>query len=141
MDNTVPVAIVESAARSAQLLRLSPRSLDPHVVGVAIFKTLPAPGSYQLLLLKRAKEEKDFAGAWEIPGGHIEESDETVLHAVVRETREETGQEIEAVLGRLDYMTWESSSGVSNVQLNYVVSISGGNPLVLSPKSTANGNG
>ncbi|KAI9828157.1 MAG: hypothetical protein M1832_003684 [Thelocarpon impressellum] len=114
--------------------------LDPtkrHVVGVAIIVTQPDQpnlGRYGLLILKRANEEQDFPNAWELPGGHIEKHDQTVFHAVVRETQEETGQEIDAVLGQLDDMLWESSSGASNVQLNYVVSVKAGKPVVLNPE-------
>ncbi|KAF2995090.1 hypothetical protein E8E13_003361 [Curvularia kusanoi] len=45
----------------------------------------------KLLLVQRAKEELAFANLWEIPGGGMDDTDETILHAAARELKEETG--------------------------------------------------
>ncbi|PVH85212.1 hypothetical protein DL98DRAFT_511712 [Cadophora sp. DSE1049] len=44
----------------------------------------------QILLIKRASTDF-FPNLWEVPGGSVESTDPTLLHAVVREGWEETG--------------------------------------------------
>ena len=144
-SNAVPASWATSTSTDksqvAQDPRLdsSPRSLDRtkrFVVGVAIFKTLhdqPASSRHQVLMLRRSASEDAFPNAWEIPGGHVEDDDESIRHAVARETLEETGQVVEDLLGEIEEMRWESK-GRTNVQLNYIVSIKGGKPVVLNPE-------
>lgn len=62
----------------------------PTVAGVA----LVAADTGRVLMLQRGMEdEKDPAGgAWELPGGHIEDGDATTLHGGIREWTEEVGQ-------------------------------------------------
>jgi 8-oxo-dGTP pyrophosphatase MutT (NUDIX family) len=83
---------------------------------------------HRLLLVKRAAHEVAFPNAWELPGGHVEDTDETVLHAVAREALEETGLAVGQVLGSLPEMRWQSERERSrpNVQLNYVVTVTSG---------------
>jgi 8-oxo-dGTP diphosphatase len=52
-------------------------------VGAAIFR------GDQLLLLRRAPSQRFLPGAWDIPGGHVEDG-ETLVEALRREVREET---------------------------------------------------
>lgn len=69
-----------------------PQDLDSAkrwVIGAAIFQH-PKSDNRSLLLLKRASHEYAFPDAWELPGGHVEETDEASAHAVVREVVEET---------------------------------------------------
>ncbi|KAF1980197.1 hypothetical protein BU23DRAFT_585972 [Bimuria novae-zelandiae CBS 107.79] len=47
----------------------------------------------ELLLIKRAASERAFPNFWEIPGGKVDEPDESLLHAAVRELKEETSLE------------------------------------------------
>ncbi|KAI9777493.1 MAG: hypothetical protein M1816_004715 [Peltula sp. TS41687] len=82
-------------------------------------------------MIKRAASEEAFPNAWELPGGHVEESDETMRHAVTREVLEETGQVVEQVVGEIDEMAWEGPT--TNVQLNYVVSVRAGQDVKLNP--------
>lgn len=44
-----------------------------------------------VLLLVRADHDKDRPGDWDLPGGGIEPTDESVEHGMVREIAEETG--------------------------------------------------
>lgn len=46
------------------------------------------------LLVRRSSANRNFAGCWEWPGGKVE-SGEDFVQALIRETREETGLEIE----------------------------------------------
>ncbi|MCJ1434041.1 hypothetical protein MMC27_003407 [Xylographa pallens] len=52
---------------------------------------LSTPPTTRLLLLHRAHTEPSFRNLWEIPGGGVEATDPTVLHALAREVFEETG--------------------------------------------------
>jgi len=65
---------------------------DKLVVGVAIFHPLiSAAKPIQILLVQRAAHESVYPGFYELPGGHVEDSDKTILDAAVREAAEETG--------------------------------------------------
>jgi 8-oxo-dGTP pyrophosphatase MutT (NUDIX family) len=108
-------------------LHSRPQDLDPAkrwVIGAAIFQN-PKSENRTLLLLKRASHEKAFPNAWELPGGHVEQTDETVAHAVKREVLEETSLVVSEIIGEIEPMTWESKSA-SNFQLNYVVTVQPG---------------
>ncbi|KAF1361215.1 hypothetical protein EJ07DRAFT_164777 [Lizonia empirigonia] len=61
---------------------------DVHIIctGAVVFNK-----EGKLLLVQRAKEEKAFPNVWEIPGGKMDDTDETILHAAARELKEETG--------------------------------------------------
>ncbi|KAE8165720.1 hypothetical protein BDV40DRAFT_297127 [Aspergillus tamarii] len=75
-----------------QRLHSRPQDLDPSkcwVIGAAIFQH-PTSENRSLLLLQRASHETAFPNAWELPGGHVEQTDDTVAHAVAREVLEET---------------------------------------------------
>ncbi|KAI9771998.1 MAG: hypothetical protein M1840_001286 [Geoglossum simile] len=101
-------------------------STKAFLVGVAIFRPSPDPdssGKYQLLVVKRAESEDTFPNNWEIPGGHVDESDLSVRHTVERETLEETSLVVDGVLGEFDELFWDSRKGKKNVQFNYVVTV------------------
>lgn len=44
-----------------------------------------------VLMIKRAERLSHHSGEWAFPGGMIEESDESAMHAALRETNEELG--------------------------------------------------
>lgn len=101
-----------------------PQDLDSAkrwVIGAAIFQH-PKSDNRSLLLLKRASHEDAFPDAWKLPGGHVEETNETIAHAVTREVVEETSLIVAKIIGEIEPMTWESKTR-SNVQLNYVVTV------------------
>ena len=84
----------------------------------------------QVLLLKRA----DFR-VWVLPGGMIEK-DESPSHAAVRETREETGYEVE--IDRLIGKYWNPRTRRgSNLQHVYEAHVTGGAPIRNGPETIA----
>lgn len=90
------------------------------VVGVAIFSP-----TKRLLLLKTAASEDMFPDMYEIPGGHAEDGDKTILSTVVRETHEETGLTVCRILGDFEGFEYEAGKGPT-VQLNFRVEVEGG---------------
>ncbi|KAJ9190812.1 hypothetical protein DTO164E3_9160 [Paecilomyces variotii] len=117
-----------------QRLHSRPQDLNPAkrwVIGAAIFQNSKSEDP-TLLLLKRAPHETAFPNAWELPGGHVETTDETVAHSVTREVLEETSQVVSEIIGELEPMTWESKTK-SNIQLNYVVTVEPGVTVKLNP--------
>ncbi|EGO02060.1 hypothetical protein SERLA73DRAFT_177778 [Serpula lacrymans var. lacrymans S7.3] len=108
------------------------------VVGVAIFR-LVASASHmssmkkELLLLQRASHEDTFPDMYEIPGGHVEDTDDTVLATVFRETFEETGLVVDRVVREFDGFEYPSRNGPT-VQLNFIVEVHDGGNVTLNPE-------
>lgn len=80
----------------------------------------------KLLLVQRAATESSFASLYELPGGHADtrDGDQTILDAVVRETREETGlivREIVSEFKGFEYVA--GKSGRITKQVNFVVRV------------------
>lgn len=61
-------------------------------IGIAVRGYVRAP-SGEVLLLRRDRRSRHFAGQWELPGGKLDPG-ETVEQALLREVREETGLSI-----------------------------------------------
>jgi len=79
-------------------------ALDRMEAAVAL--VIRAGAELDFLLIKRATSERDpWSGQMALPGGRWEQSDTGLLHTARRETREETGVNLEVVgspLGRLE---------------------------------------
>jgi 8-oxo-dGTP pyrophosphatase MutT (NUDIX family) len=60
-----------------------------------------------MLLVQRAKEEKAFPNLWEIPGGKVDDTDESILHGVARELKEEAGLDVTRVVRKVGEFGWE----------------------------------
>lgn len=93
--------------RSKVQLRLSHRSprgkpYDQFVVGAIIFSP-SSPSPPKLLLLKCSPNEEFCPNEFGIPGGNIEDTDVDILHGLKREVRAQTGLEIKAVVGQVDW--------------------------------------
>ena len=96
------------------------------VVGAVLFNP-----KGEVLVLKRSKSESFMSGIWEIPSGKVED-DEDIVHALTRETKEETGLEIASVEAYLGYFDYNSKSGTLTRQLNFLVK-SIGSDVVIQP--------
>ncbi|OSS47523.1 hypothetical protein B5807_07516 [Epicoccum nigrum] len=81
---------------------------DIHMIctGAVVFNN-----ASKLLLVQRAKEELAFANAWEIPGGAMDDTDKTILHAAARELKEETGLTAVRAVRKVTQITFTTAGG------------------------------
>ncbi len=83
-----------------------PLLLDEAYLQAAVAVVLRARPDLELLLIKRAQSERDpWSGHMALPGGRRDEDDDDLQTTAVRETREETGVDLDLrgrSLGRLD---------------------------------------
>ena len=87
----------------------------------------------RILLVKRAAHETAFPNSWELPGGHVEQSDSAVQGALFREIKEETGLVAYETFSKLNDMAWSGKTR-DNLQLNYVVTVQPPQQVVLDPE-------
>lgn len=83
------------------------------------------------VLLLRRKPEEFMGGLFELPSGKVEPG-ETLIGALEREVKEETGLRIKAVQAYLGCFDYQSGSGKPTRQFNYSATIFPGKPK-LSP--------
>ena len=107
-DDTHPDGLDASAAPSDEI------SL---VVGAVILD------GDRAFVQRRSLEQPLFPGCWDIAGGHVEDG-ETVVDALRREIREETGWELRRVLRKVTEMCWEAG-GRRRLELDYMVEVDG----------------
>ena len=120
-------------ACKAHISSTSPEPIDKITVGAAIIRL---DGSVpRVLLLKRIDQEKYHPGMFELPGGKVEETDETIFQTVIREVIEETlliVLEVIAPLQPIRYITEKKVADATGcefplrrrtVQLNYIVRV------------------
>lgn len=108
------------------------------VIGVAIFKGDSSTKQQSVLLVQRAAHETFLPNTWEIPGGHVESADATIIHAIFREILEETGLLVTHINGEFEPFAYPVDSGEKTLQLNFAVSIEEGMPITLSPNEHQN---
>ncbi len=88
----------------------------------------------EVLLVKRSKNSKTFAGMWSRPGGTIEFG-EKVEDALKREIKEEVGLDIEIIrfLGYSDHIMVEGGVNKHWISLGFLTKIVGGEIKNLEP--------
>lgn len=91
-----------------------PLVLEGNYVQASVALVLRARDPLELLLIKRAKSERDpWSGHMALPGGRRDPSDDDLLRTAVRETLEETAVDLErkgSPLGRLEEVAPSSPS-------------------------------
>lgn len=103
---------------------------DKIVVGAVIFHPTSSPPA-KILLLKRAANEKFYPNVFEIPEGHVEDTDANILQALMREVREETALSFDSVKASTEPFAYSTEKTVkrgeekgvvqkSSLQLNFV---------------------
>ncbi|KAL9056898.1 MAG: hypothetical protein Q9162_002669 [Coniocarpon cinnabarinum] len=138
MDPTSAPATIDKPDENSSIATTAP-SLEDHpshlaknmgwVVGAIVIR---ASSPAQILLIKRAAEEKAFANTWEHPGGSIDTTDASVYTAVERELDEETGLKMVRVVAQIPDMIWGQHK--QNKQLNYVVEVIDDSEIKLDPQ-------
>jgi len=117
----------------------SDRGPAPPRAAVAVILRDGPPG-VELLLIKRADHPDDpWSGHIALPGGREEPSDPSLEATAVRETREETGVDLERdgqLLGPLDALS-PRATPISVLVQPYVAAIREHRPLVLSDEVAA----
>ena len=85
----------------------------------------------KVLILQRSLDESVFPGIWELPSGKREPLEDSEA-ALIREIAEETGLrvKIKAVVSVFDYQVGKSDHVRDSTQINFLVEIEDGNPLV-----------
>ncbi|KAM3413962.1 hypothetical protein BST61_g10630 [Cercospora zeina] len=81
------------------------------------------PSAPRILLVQRS-ETDSMPGRWEIPGGACDDDDESILHAAVRELREETGLQAARIgpqVGPGNFFT--SRSGKQICRFTFIVAV------------------
>ena len=90
----------------------------------------------EVLLIRRAESEGDpWSGQMALPGGRWDPEDENLLATAIRETREETGVQLDQegiVLGKLDSLTPNSTRLPPIFIFPFVFGVEAGTPAVVA---------
>lgn len=84
-------------------------------------------GRGRLYFHRRTRERKLFPGCWDIVGGHVE-AGETVLEALTREIREETGWRLKSVKALILELDWSAEGPRGTVlkhEFDFIVEVDG----------------
>jgi 8-oxo-dGTP diphosphatase len=92
--------------------------IEARVVGAVIWQR------DTVLVLKRTLKTQFLPGYGDIPGGYALR-DETILEALARETKEETGLTIATVERYLGSFDYQSARGLRSRQFNFETSVTG----------------
>lgn len=66
-----------------------PKHFKPHAAADIVLYGLDNKDKLNILLIKRKYDP--FANHWALPGGHVDENDQSIDHTALRELAEETG--------------------------------------------------
>jgi len=78
----------------------------------------------RLLAQKRAPDRKLFPNRWDIIGGHVEPG-ETLITALERELREETGWELARIVSLFHVFEWETELEGIRCEFDFLVEVEG----------------
>ncbi|KAI8865491.1 hypothetical protein GQ42DRAFT_166038 [Ramicandelaber brevisporus] len=115
----------------------------PHRIVVGIAVQAPASlgfDSPRVLIVQRAAEVTAFANQYELPGGKVEDDDESILHGAARELLEETNLNAIYFTREFEPFTYliptkRSPGGTeTHLQLNFVVQTDDVTKLRLNPR-------
>lgn len=111
-----PTELQEWARKS---LHESPTPGKRLVVGALI-----TDGEGRIFVQRRTKDRLLFPGCWDIVGGHVEDG-ETMMGALVREVREETGWHFEELGPVVELIDWQGSDGAQRSEVDLLIKVEG----------------
>lgn len=97
-------------------------SANPHLTNLVV-GALILHNNNRVLLIQRAPRD-GFGLKWECPGGCVDMSDESILHALSREVREETGLLVSHVAGVVDELEFDGGGGSRWRKITFLVEVS-----------------
>jgi 8-oxo-dGTP pyrophosphatase MutT (NUDIX family) len=77
---------------------------------ICVVGALIANSAGKVFVMKRSPQRRLFPGCWDIVGGHVDPG-ETLVEALRREVREETGWVLRGLEAVVDILDWESDAG------------------------------
>lgn len=83
------------------------------------------------LMVKRADDDSDYPGLWELPSGGVD-AGETFFEGLIRETKEETNLDVVEIEKYINGFDYRSGSGKMARQMNFLVLVDGFD-VVLNP--------
>ena len=78
-----------------------------------------------LLAVKRNENDDMFPGAWEFPGGHLEEG-ETIKEGLFRELKEELGISLDAkpiITNYTDEIKNKNDRLIHNIEIDFIINV------------------
>lgn len=79
----------------------------------------------KILVVRRVAHDDTLAGEWELPGGGVD-SGETIEQGATRELNEETGLEIDEILGTFEGFDYTTPKKPKARQVNFKVTVKPG---------------